>query len=40
LENPSFRDRAPAEVVAQEEVRLENKETELAKQRQHLDELG
>ena len=40
LGNPSFRDRAPAEVVAQEEERLAVIETELDKQRRHLADLG
>jgi valyl-tRNA synthetase len=40
LGNASFRDRAPAEVVALEESRLDEREAELAKQRHHLAELG
>ena len=40
LGNPDFRDRAPAEVVAQEEERLADMVIELDKQRRHLAELG
>ncbi len=40
LDNASFRDRAPAEVVAQEERRLVDLEAELDEQRRHLEELG
>ncbi len=40
LENPNFRDRAPAEVVAQEENRLVEIEAELVKARRQLSELG
>jgi len=40
LENANFRDRAPAEVVAQEESRLAEIEAELVKQRHQLTELG
>ena len=40
LNNPNFRDRAPAEVVAQEEDRLAVVETELAEQQRQLEELG
>jgi valyl-tRNA synthetase len=40
LDNPNFRDRAPAEVVAQEEERMTAQETELDKQRGQLKELG
>jgi valyl-tRNA synthetase len=40
LANPNFRDRAPAEVVAQEEERLAEMGVELAKQQNHLTELG
>ncbi|MEN8040012.1 MAG: valine--tRNA ligase [Actinomycetota bacterium] len=40
LDNPNFRDRAPADVVAQEEGRLAEIEAELQKQLAHLAELG
>jgi len=40
LGNQNFRDRAPEEVVAQEQRRLDEMETELDKQRQLLAELG
>jgi valyl-tRNA synthetase len=40
LDNPNFRDRAPAEVVAQEEERMAAQVTELDKQRSQLAELG
>ncbi|MEN8238023.1 MAG: valine--tRNA ligase [Actinomycetota bacterium] len=40
LDNPNFRDRAPAEVVAQEEERLDAQVIELDKQRGQLAELG
>ncbi len=40
LDNPNFKDRAPAEVVAQEAERLANLEDELHKQQQQLEELG
>jgi valyl-tRNA synthetase len=40
LDNPSFRDKAPAEVVAQEQQRMQEAQAELAKQRRHLAELG
>jgi valyl-tRNA synthetase len=40
LGNQNFRDRAPADVVEQEVARLATMEVELAKQRQHLAELG
>jgi valyl-tRNA synthetase len=40
LDNPNFRDRAPAEVIAQEEERLSATEAELAEQQRHLAELG
>ncbi|MGI9584013.1 MAG: class I tRNA ligase family protein, partial [Acidimicrobiia bacterium] len=40
LENPNFRDRAPADVVAAEEGRLNEVLGELAKQRRQLAELG
>jgi valyl-tRNA synthetase len=40
LGNQNFRDRAPADVVEQEEARLATMELELTKQRLHLAELG
>jgi len=40
LGNQNFRDRAPADVVAQEQLRLAEMENELEKQRQLLAELG
>ncbi|MGI9666451.1 MAG: valine--tRNA ligase [Acidimicrobiia bacterium] len=40
LDNPNFRDRAPEDVVAQEEARLAEVEVELAKQQRQLAELG
>lgn len=40
LGNPNFRDRAPAEVVAQEETRLAEIQAELVKQQHQLSELG
>jgi valyl-tRNA synthetase len=40
LGNQNFRDRAPADVVAQEQLRLTDMETELEKQRHLLAELG
>lgn len=40
LDNPDFRDRAPAEVIEQEETRLAEVEAELAKQQRQLAELG
>ncbi len=40
LSNPSFRDKAPSHVVAQEEARLAELESELAEQRRLLEELG
>jgi len=40
LDNPKFRDNAPAEVIAQEESRLTEVEEELAKQKRQLAELG
>lgn len=40
LDNANFRDRAPAEVVAREEQRLDQVETELKKQRAQLAERG
>jgi valyl-tRNA synthetase len=40
LGNENFRDRAPADVVEQEQLRLVEMETELAKQQQLLAELG
>jgi valyl-tRNA synthetase len=40
LDNPNFRDRAPAEVVAQEEDRMTVQVHELDKQRSQLAELG
>jgi len=40
LDNPNFRDRAPAEVVAQEEDRMTAQMQELDKQRSQLAELG
>jgi len=40
LDNPSFRGRAPAEVVAQEEERIAEMGVELSKQQTHLAELG
>jgi valyl-tRNA synthetase len=40
LDNANFRDRAPAEVVSQEERRLADLEAELDEQRRHLEELG
>ncbi len=40
LGNPNFRDRAPAEVVAQEESRLAELQAELVKQQRQLSELG
>jgi len=40
LDNPNFRDRAPAEVVAQEEERMAAQVVELDKQRSQLAELG
>ncbi len=40
LDNPNFRDRAPAAVVAQEAERLAAVEAELVEQRRQLNELG
>ncbi|NNC92795.1 MAG: valine--tRNA ligase, partial [Acidimicrobiia bacterium] len=40
LSNPSFRDRAPAEIVAKEEQKRAEAEATLAKLRAQLDELG
>jgi len=40
LDNPSFRDRAPAEVVAKEEQKAAEHEASLAKLRTQLEELG
>ena len=40
LENPNFRERAPTEVIAQEEERLSEVQSELAEQQRHLAELG
>ncbi|HSJ71282.1 MAG TPA: valine--tRNA ligase [Acidimicrobiia bacterium] len=40
LSNPSFRDKAPSHVVAQEEGRLAELEAELAEQQRLLEELG
>jgi valyl-tRNA synthetase len=40
LDNPNFRDRAPEDVVAQEEERLAVQVAELDKQRSQLAELG
>jgi valyl-tRNA synthetase len=40
LDNPNFRDRAPADVIAHEEERLAEVEAELAKQQRQLAELG
>jgi len=40
LNNPNFRDRAPADVVAQEEARLAEVEAELVEQNRLLEELG
>ena len=40
LDNPNFRDKAPAEVIEQEAARLADFEAELAKQQRQLDELG
>jgi valyl-tRNA synthetase len=40
LDNPNFRDRAPADVVTQEEERIAAQVVELDKQRSQLAELG
>jgi valyl-tRNA synthetase len=40
LDNPNFRDKAPAEVIEQEAARLADFEAELTKQQRQLDELG
>ncbi|MGI9643297.1 MAG: hypothetical protein ACR2N9_10985, partial [Acidimicrobiia bacterium] len=40
LDNPNFRDKAPAEVIEQEQARLAEVEVELAKQQRQLAELG
>jgi len=40
LDNPNFRDKAPAEVIEQEEDRLAEVEAELVKQQRQLAELG
>jgi valyl-tRNA synthetase len=40
LENPNFRDRAPSDVVAQEEQRMASQVLELDKQQNQLAELG